>query len=175
MTSPLDFGKLCRCHVGAFTLPRQELPSDRGDSSASPLFIAIASKLRPVDLALKARSAPAWPCWGSCSSSWRLLLVSAAIAGWKVCLQPRRRPQVWCYAWPFSREHGAAPRRRSHWTVASPPQPWLRRWCRRHGLPSSFSASSPVSSTPSPSVSVFMSWWPGQRARHACLLLLCLC
>jgi hypothetical protein len=54
-------------------------------------------------------------------------------------------------------------------TVAAPS-------CRRHGLPPCSSVSIPVSS-PSPSFCA-RSWWPGQRARHACLccaMLLLLC
>jgi hypothetical protein len=175
MTSSRDSDELRCRHVGhSLCLVKRFHPTVgvrrlRRRSSPSP------PERRPVDLALEARSAPAWPCWGSCSSSRHLRLVFAAIAGWKACLQPRRCPQVWYCAWPFGREHGAAPHCRSHWTVASLPQSWLCRQCRRHGLPPSSSASSPMSSTPSPSVSVFMSWWPGQRARHACLLLWCLC
>jgi hypothetical protein len=61
-TPSSDSGELQRApppRYGAIALPHRVLPSDRGDLSTSPPFVAIASELRPVDLALEARSAPA--------------------------------------------------------------------------------------------------------------------
>jgi hypothetical protein len=111
-----------------------------------------------------------WPRWSffpllsACSGT-----SIASSVGRRAC-NPDVAPR--CCAWPLGREHNAAPRHHSHWTVASLPQPWLRRWCRCHGLLPRSSVSSPVSSFLL-LVSVLLSWWPGQRARHACLLLLC--
>jgi hypothetical protein len=62
MTPSSDSGELRRAPpppYGAIAPPHRVLPSDCEDSSTSPPFIAIASELRPVDLALEARSAPA--------------------------------------------------------------------------------------------------------------------
>jgi hypothetical protein len=125
-----------------------------------------------VDLALVARSAPVsllelLPVLGCAGGD---LLGSASVGRPP---QPRR-----CRRAVLGHEHVAASSSVQllegglvATTVAAPP-------CRRHGLPSCSSVSTPVSSSPPSPSFCACSWWPGQRARHACLccaMLLLLC
>jgi hypothetical protein len=108
-TSSLDSGELRRSPpspCGAFAQPPHALSSDRGDLSASPPFVAIASARRPgrsrplrLDLLWLDHAGVSAPLLSVCCC------VSAAIAGWKACLQPRPLPGVvLCLAaWPWAR------------------------------------------------------------------------
>jgi hypothetical protein len=133
-------------------------------------FVAIASELRPVDLALEARSAPAGLAGASAPASRCLRWYLRRLVGWTASLQPRRRPQVPCLAvrpWARCRSSPSQPLDGAFTatTVAAPTvsPPWSSSslLCELTCEFYSFSL-----------VSALLSWWPGQQARHACLLLL---
>jgi hypothetical protein len=119
-----------------------EIHRPRLHSSPSPPFVAIASAqwILPsrLDLLWLASLELLPPPLGACGGTF-----VASSVGRQAC-NPNVAPR--CCAWPLGREHDAAPRRQGLWTVASLPQPWLRRRCRRHDLLPRFTASSPVSS-----------------------------
>jgi hypothetical protein len=136
---PLDSGELRRAMSSpcrAFASSPQALPSDRGDSSVLPPFVAIApacrlGRSRPCDLIF--------------SSS-----ISLVFLPHSRCLRWRLRRLCWldgiCNPGVFPRcgdvlgrlAMGSVllHRRRSKPDCGvSTPQPWLRRRCRRHDLP----------------------------------------
>jgi hypothetical protein len=128
-------------------------------SSPSPLSFAQWILLLRLDLLRLASLELLSPPLGTCGGT-----SAASSVGQQAC-NPDVAPR--CCAWPLGREHDAAPRRRSHWTVASLPQPWLRQRCRRHGLLPRSSVSSHVSSFLLPCLyALVLVAWP---ASHACL------
>jgi hypothetical protein len=154
---------------GAITPPHWVLPSDHGDSSTSPPFVAIASELRPVDLALEAWSALA----GLAGASSRLSVLAV------VPPSPRRLDDE--PATPTS-PLGVVLGRLAVSTMPLLAVAATGRWlhCHNRGCANSVSAMvfclAPLWAHlwvhSFSLVSVLLSWWPGQRARHACLLLL---
>jgi hypothetical protein len=167
----LDSGELRRAvssPCGAFASSPQALPSGRGDSSVLPPFVTIAPARR------LGRSRP-------CGSISLGFLPHSRCLWWR--LHRLRRLDGVCNPGVFPRcgavlgrlAMGSVLLRRRRSTPDGGvlmPQLWLRRRCRRHDLPLA-PLRAPLWFSSYPSVSVFMSWWPGQWARHACLLLLC--
>jgi hypothetical protein len=173
-SSSLDSGELWRDPpppYGVSAPPRRALPPDHEVSLSSPPIVAIAAELRPVDLALAARSAPASLAGASALASGclRWLFIAASV-GW----QPATPTSSPCCARPLGHEHDAAPSPSQPLdgglvatTVAAPS-------CCRHGLLPCSSVHPPVSFFSSPCLSVLATVaWPASQACLPMLLLSC--
>jgi hypothetical protein len=155
---------------GAIAPPRWVLPSDRGDSSTSPPFVTIASELRLVDLALEARSAPAGLAGASSRFSGLAVIPPSPRRLDGEPATPTSPPGVVLGRSAVSMMLLLAVAATGRWLHC------LNRCCA-DGVAAMVFCLAPLWAhlwVPSFSlVSVLLSWWPGQRARHACLLLLC--
>jgi hypothetical protein len=172
MTPSSDSGEVRRAPpppYGAIAPPHRVLPSDRGDSSTSPPFVAIGSELRPVDLALEARSALV----GLAGASSRFSVIAVVPpSSHRLDSEPATPTS------PLGDVLGrSAVSTMPLLTIAATGQ-WLHclnRGCA-DGVVAMVFCLAPLWAhlwVPSFSlVSVLLSWWPGQWARHACLLLL---
>jgi hypothetical protein len=101
----------------------------RRRSPPSPPLVAL------VDLAPTARSAPARPRWGFCSSSRRLLLGFRCLTDWMECLQPLAFLRCGVVLGRLAVGKVLLRHRRSPLDDGvAPPQPWLHWQCRCPGL-----------------------------------------